>query len=250
MSSILNGIYLFHCISSFRVILGTAFPSDWFRASAVIVSLAFSIGSCCLWTRNEIPAVVITRIHFIHALVGSAGFISPLAFVACVDHYGNRSSAWMRHQRNSIAFGLFLDLLVSILLDFIYSQKVLYIRIIPVTSFLMWSFSNAWIVPTSPVPREVSDKCVNTIGSKFMLRPPLSIKQLRTIYFLPQSQIGSIDKWLYIDLHGTVQGPFTNDQMAAWYKAGFLKDDLRVSPADEYTFRTIREQFQSVPPFE
>jgi len=39
----------------------------------------------------------------------------------------------------------------------------------------------------------------------------------------------SSNEWFYVDLTGTVQGPFASHVMQAWYKAGHLRDSLRIS---------------------
>ena len=248
MSSILNGIYLFQCISLSRAVSAALSGALWLQASWTIVFVGVLLASCTLSTRNEFPAGVISIIHYVHALLGSMGFISPFAFSLCVAQYTPQMILCMSRPLTPSVSSVFMDLLVSITLEYVCSLTVLKLPIISFTSFLVWSLSSPIIGPSRPEPRELNDKCINTIGSKFVLRPAQSVEQVKAIYFFPSSD--HPEEWQYIDLHNTVQGPFKNDQMADWYKAGFLKDDLHVSPAYQYTFRTIREQFQGVLPFE
>jgi len=45
--------------------------------------------------------------------------------------------------------------------------------------------------------------------------------------------------WLYKDLQGIVQGPFTRQEMAAWQEAGYLSSDLPVKTISENTFQPL-----------
>ena len=49
--------------------------------------------------------------------------------------------------------------------------------------------------------------------------------------------------WLYIDLERTVQGPFTSEEVVAWYAAGYLPPELllrRTGPGGPHSFREVR----------
>ena len=35
-------------------------------------------------------------------------------------------------------------------------------------------------------------------------------------------------QWHFIDRHDAMQGPFTDEEMRAWYEAGYLNDTLRI----------------------
>ncbi|KAH7698208.1 GYF domain containing protein [Aphelenchoides avenae] len=46
-------------------------------------------------------------------------------------------------------------------------------------------------------------------------------------------------EWVYLDPRGNLQGPFTNQQMQAWFANGYFKSDLMLRRADETQFTNL-----------
>ena len=47
------------------------------------------------------------------------------------------------------------------------------------------------------------------------------------------------DKWFYLDPQNQVQGPFSADQMAAWYNAGYFQMSLMVKKGADHEFLAL-----------
>jgi len=58
-----------------------------------------------------------------------------------------------------------------------------------------------------------------------------------------EDNAGGVIHWLYRDLKGQLQGPFTSEKMAAWHSRGMLPLDLDVRRSRDTTFAKIHDYF-------
>ena len=212
--------------------------------SVLSAIISFLIAFISSW--NDIPYGILQYTQFIHGLFCSLGFVSPIALSLYIRQYdwALRNSHTAR-SRPGIISSLCSEMLVSLCLEYMCVIIGSSSELISVTS---------WVVSCNPFYREpqvVPEVTTNVVIPKFSIRKLNAILTTDLILFEePVSQKTtpksiSEHEWQYIDLHGTVQGPFSREQMSSWYKAGFLRDDLRVSPGDTYTFRPIRDVFKN-----
>lgn len=111
---------------------------------------------------------------------------------------------------------------------------------------------------TSPLPKVA--KQVEKVSSPIAETTPSDFSETRWVLDLTdedeEEKIVSPDHWYYIDLSGSIQGPFSTKLMRTWYNSGLLRDDLRVSrklAREESSYASIgnvRAQRRGRHPFE
>lgn len=57
-------------------------------------------------------------------------------------------------------------------------------------------------------------------------------------------------EWVYLDPRGNLQGPFTNQQMQAWFANGYFKSDLMLRRADETQFTNLGKKLGRISPID
>jgi hypothetical protein len=255
-SSVFHGIYLFHSLFFFRWALETFPDSPALLKLGLLLILSISFLLACDLCWNIVPSGVLRYSRYIHGIVGSIGYISPFVLYLCLSEYASliQEPPSPRISRINIP-SICLDMFVSLLLEYVSSTSGSSSSLIPVTSFLLCS---SWVLGSPENPR-ITESKIPTSVPKFSLHRVKTIVSTESILVesmlplpVPKPSLNSLhQEWQYIDLQGTVQGPFPREQMASWYKAGFLKDDLKVSPGDSYTFRSISDLFsESSVPFD
>lgn len=252
MQAVVHGIYLFQCILHLNWVADLLRSISWVIRVVSLCFIVISVTCLVLLPDNRIRPGIVRNMRLVHNLVGSVGYVSPLIYSLLFSSltapiYMHGKYRYMRDWIHPIYVALF----VTLILEYATSYSWLEQSVVPFTCMVADS-----LVADSTHPakfRLTANKGTNTKLAIFTLRQPLSIITTERILCetVPETikSITPPDEWRYIDLHGTVQGPFPRERMCAWYQDGYLKDDLRVSPADSYTFRTIREIYADKRPF-
>jgi hypothetical protein len=208
-------------------------------------------------------------IVFVHGLLGITGIISPLAAPLCFWNYvrPDRKTTILPSSPSGI-FEWAEVVFVAFWMRYLTSFPTIKDSVIYWSSMILLVSSVPWErVSSSLDVKEYLESGTQTeeiLATSIMSTEPIiidarvdsnkkdaSIPSMECILRKEDELIPSrITEWQYIDLYGSIQGPFTKNQMSTWYKAGFLDNHLLVSPAGEYTFKTIRDEFPDTAPFD
>ena len=206
---------------------------------------------------------IMKYIVFLHGLLGTAGIISPLAApISFWNYVRPNGKPALSPDSPSGMYEWAEVVFVAFWLRYLTSFRKMQDSVIYLTSLFLLVSSVPWdrvmsamdvreytesgtqtqeilataVISTEPVIIDARVDSMKKDVSNPSIEPKISRKDV-------EMSPSCATEWEYIDLYGSIQGPFTRSQMSTWYKAGFLEDDLRVSPARQYTFKAIRDEF-------
>jgi len=265
MRALRNGIILYETLWILSAIISPQYPFSGVPGLLSWISTIVSIIGIPVVIWKSRHHGIMKYVVFIHGLLGLTGIISPLALPMCFYNYLGVNGKPIPDSPSGI-YEWTEVVFVAFWFRYLSTYKNLRDPIIYLSSMFLILSSVPWDRVMSVLDvKEYMESCTQTddhIGVKIVATEPVIIEARVDIMKVdvaippphsPTITRGKVDgrtpksprctEWQYVDLYGSIQGPFTREQMSAWYKAGFLQDDLRISRCGKYTFKTIREEF-------